>query len=107
MNAKIEFLEETKGRVVKCAEVSYMTSWVAEDDTLIVKLPIEYSDQDLEEFLKKLDFEYDNGYGIQYLYGTIWYTDGTWSERYEYDGSEIWLFKSCPPIPDSLTKNKD
>lgn len=35
----------------------------------------------LEEVLPNLDFIYDNGYGSQELDGTIWYTDGSWSER--------------------------
>jgi len=43
-----------------------------------------------------LDFEYDNGYGGQEIYGYIWYSDGTWSERKEYDGSEEWAHKKCP-----------
>jgi hypothetical protein len=54
-----------------------------------------------DELLKQLDFEYDNGYGAQHLFGYIWYEDGTWSERHEYDGAEGWEHKSCPPLPDS------
>ena len=49
-----------------------------------------------------LDFEYDNGYGSQELYGHIWYTDGTWSERYEYNGDERWVHKSCPALPERI-----
>ena len=52
-----------------------------------------------DEVVPLLDFEYDSGYGGQELYGNIWYTDGTWSERGEYDGSEWWEHKICPPIP--------
>lgn len=52
-----------------------------------------YSDKDYEEFLNKIDHEYSNSYGIQHLFGYIWYSDGTWSERYEYDGSEMWDYK--------------
>jgi len=54
----------------------------------------------LPEVLPLLDFEYDNGYGGQELFGNVWYTDGTWSERGEYDGSEWWEHKVCPPIPE-------
>ena len=53
----------------------------------------------LEEVLPNLDFDYDNNYGGQKLYGNIWYTDGTWSERKEYDGSEWWVYKKCPTCP--------
>jgi len=53
----------------------------------------------LEEVLPNLDFDYDDGYGGQKLYGNIWYTDGTWSERGEYDGAEWWVYKKCPTCP--------
>lgn len=45
-------------------------------------------------FLVSLDFEYDSGYGGQELFGVIWYVDGTWSERGEYDGTEWWEHQS-------------
>lgn len=32
----------------------------------------------------------------------IWFKDGTWGERYEYDGAECWEYKKCPPVPDEL-----
>ena len=50
----------------------------------------------LDQVLPQLDFEYDQGYGGQYLFGYIWYADGTWSERGEYDGSEWWEHKEKP-----------
>ena len=53
----------------------------------------------LDEVLPQLDFEYDSGYCRQELFGNVWYADGTWSERGEYDGSEWWEHKECPPIP--------
>jgi len=46
-----------------------------------------------------LDVEYDNGFGSQELFGTIWYADGTWSSREEYDGSEYWGYHKCPELP--------
>ena len=54
----------------------------------------------LPEVLPLLDFEYNNGFGGQNLFGHIWYTDGTWSERGEYDGAEWWEYKKCPDIPE-------
>tara|TARA_R110000822_G_scaffold65508_3_gene160309 strand:- start:298 stop:567 length:270 start_codon:yes stop_codon:yes gene_type:complete len=44
----------------------------------------------LSTVLPDLDFDYDNGYCSQQLFGFIWYSDGTWSCRGEYDGSEWW-----------------
>ena len=54
--------------------------------------------------------DYDSGYGSQQLFGTIWYKDGTWSTRGEYDGSEWWKYNSCPELPkllDRLDKVRD
>jgi len=53
----------------------------------------------LEDIIERLDFKYDDGYGGQELFGTIWYADGTWSDRREYDGSEWWEHHVCPSIP--------
>lgn len=49
------------------------------------------------ELLKAVD--YDDGYGGQELFGTIWLKDGSWYERAEYDGSEWWVHRVCPPLP--------
>lgn len=57
----------------------------------------------LEQVLPRLNFSYDRGYGHQYIFGTIWYTDGTWSERGEYDGSEWWAHRACPPLPEGVS----
>lgn len=61
-----------------------------------------HSLQELYSFLDKMNIEYDGGFGTQYLFGTIWYQDGTWSERGEYDGSEWWEFRRCPEIYEEL-----
>ena len=58
----------------------------------------------MKNFLDQIDFEYDNGFGCQELFGTIWYEDGTWSSRGEYDGSEWWEYNSCPKIPKEFLK---
>ena len=54
------------------------------------------------EFINRLNFIYDDGFGSQEFFGYIWYTDGTWSERKEYDGAEGWIYKSVPDIPPEL-----
>ena len=54
------------------------------------------------EVIECLDFEYDSGYGGQELFGYIWYKDGTWSERGEYDGSEWWEHKERPALDVSI-----
>ena len=104
-NCREEFLDEVNGHDLLCAiiydedpEPDYR------DEPLEPKaiLKPEYSPNDLSEFIQKLNFEYDSGYGSQHVFGIIWYKDGTWSERGEYDGAEWWEYKSCPAIPDAL-----
>ena len=60
-----------------------------------------------QQFMNALDFKYDAGYGGQQLHGTIWFTDGTWATRDEYDGLEWWEHHNKPEIPLSLTSRKD
>ena len=97
-NAKNEFVEEIRGKSTLCASLE------RDDNTYC--LQIGHSKAEFDEFLESLDFEYDSGYGGQKLYGTIWYDDGTWSERGEYDGSEWWEYKQCPDIPKRCTTFK-
>ena len=58
-----------------------------------------YTTGTLEEILPLLDFDYDSGFGTQELFGTIWFADGSWADRYEYDGSEWWDHHTPPALP--------
>lgn len=103
INALAEFLTHTKNcPPIKCVYIEYDNANYAYNDgrpcTDVVTLPVGYTEADYQVFLEELDFEYDDGYGAQELSGVIWYTDGTWSKRDEYDGSEWWLLCSCPDI---------
>lgn len=99
-NAKSEFLEQIKNRGLVCAKL--ILGDVYSDDRKVFALKQKYTESDLESFLKSIDFLYDNGFGGQELFGFIWHTDTTWSERYEYDGAESWDYKEIPAIPDDL-----
>jgi hypothetical protein len=118
MNAKEEFLEHIEDRKVLCAYIkksSEIDQLMEIDEYLFNNgdrpnlgsiLHKGYSQEDFDEFLKSIDFEYYNGYGGQELFGTIWYEDGTWSSRGEYDGSEWWRHFEVPEILEELlTKN--
>ena len=83
-NARREILDHIGDRDVKY--VSVILNGISIDGTL-------------PEVLPRLDEEYVEGYGSLYLRGTIWYTDGTWSTRREYDGAEWWCHISRPPCP--------
>ena len=58
-----------------------------------------------EQDLDVLDFEYNNGYGTQHIFGVILFRDGSWLERFEYDGSEDFVFKKSPSIQE-VQENK-
>ena len=103
MNCKEEFLSEIYGHELLCAKIRYnKLRFYSCDDEKTALLPVGFTGTDSERFLDELDFEYDNGWGSQEVFGIIWYTDGTWSERSEYDGSEWWVYRYCPKIPEDL-----
>ena len=102
-NAKAEFIEEAKGKSVLCANIGHCLDGISRHVTAIL-LPCDYTPAEYDAFLQSLDFVYDAGFGAQELYGIIWYTDGTWSTRYEYDGSEEWRKRQVPVIPEYLKK---
>ena len=97
MNALKELLEHIEDRNVEYVEIIYGDHW--EDQELQKPREIRGT---LEEVVPHLNFDYDNGYGSQYLNGVIWYADGTWSEREEYDGSEWWTHRFRPEIPQPM-----
>jgi hypothetical protein len=78
---------------VKCAYISN------DDSTECWILKQNYTQEEYKSFLSSLDFEYDDGYGLQQLFGIVWFTDDTWLERGEYDGSEWWEYNKTPEIP--------
>ena len=86
MNAKKELLEEIEGKEVEHIKIGKYIDW---DNKEIIE-------GSLEECLPRLDYDYDSGFGGQRLFGFIWYKDGSWSERGEYDGSEWWSHKTPP-----------
>jgi hypothetical protein len=107
-NAKAEFIDEVEGKPVLCAEVSY-EFFHKEQQKYVVKnywLLCAYDPAKYDAFLQSLDFVYNAGFGGQELYGVIWYADGTWSERYVYDGEEEWVHCRVPVVPEHLKKTK-
>jgi len=105
--AKDELIEDIAGLYdpkVKCANIIRGDEYSHDRRSYVLK--INYSNDNLLEFLELLSFKYDNGYGRQYLYGIVWLEDGTWLSRYEYDGSECWTHNSCPDIPDCCSQKE-
>ena len=106
VNAKLEFLRMTGGMEnVKCAWVFYSeTSFYDDEGDERYDLPVDYTDEQWDNFLKALDFDYDAGFGTQMLDGTVWFHNGNWLDRDEYDGSEWWVYRQAPKIPSVLLR---
>jgi hypothetical protein len=104
-NAKQELLDTIGSNIanLRCATITHSPfDWSEEVPSKKIVLKEGYSQADLDEFISKLDFEYDGGYGSQELFGMVWFNDGYWMDRYEYDGSERWDWHKYPTIPDEL-----
>jgi|688.fasta_scaffold1218650_2 hypothetical protein len=102
MNAKEELLmtlQQTDNlNNVKCVYIYKETDFYNISNIAVLKLG--YSEEDWQKFLEALDFTYDHGYGSQELFGNVWFKDGSWLSRAEYDGSEWWNHSTCPEIPE-------
>ena len=101
-NARREFESEVEEFEVRCAWVCFDEIYSFNEENRIY-LREGYIPEEYEEFLQKIDREYDAGYGTQHLTGIIWLKDGNWIVREEYDGSELWSHKSLPEIPEKCT----
>jgi hypothetical protein len=105
MNAKEELqkvlnFQEQKGRSLVCAEITHEGEWG--EDASKIELKVGHTKEQAEAFFNQLNFKYNNGYGTQELYGTVWLTHDVWLSRWEYDGSEGWQVNKRPIIPDYL-----
>lgn len=104
-NAKTDFIEAVKevGKKPKAALFEEVYWGVDEKDRRKFLLPVGYTNEQYSGFLESLDFKYDDGYGSQVFGGTIWFDDGTYCDRGEYDGSEWWEYHEAPEIPVELS----
>lgn len=94
----MNLLEETRKILERHGYRFSQIEWavIGMDDYPVKKyryLPPLHVERDLERFLKEIDFDYDDGFGGQYVFGKIMLVDGSWVERAEYDGSEWWEYK--------------
>ena len=108
MNAKDEFIKHTSevSASIICALLVREIFDSESYDYVGVEyiLPTNYTADEYDKFLQKIDFEYDSGFGVQEIFGIIIYDDKSWSERGEYDGSEWWEYQCLPEIPKSCRR---
>lgn len=100
MNAKEELLNIVGSKPVLAATITIFQNYRKNVKEFLLKQ--NHSQNDWLHFLEQLNFEYDDGYGLQELFGTVWLDYGTWLERGEYDGSEWWAHRECPVLPEEL-----
>lgn len=107
MNATVELLAHIEDRKIKAAKVwwdefyrhSYSEEDVLMNNSFIHTLYPGYSRQEYKDFMSFLNREYPHIGSWQYLYGTIWYEDGTWSSRDQNNGFEWWTHNKTPQLP--------
>lgn len=83
---------------IKAAEIKYENLV----STKYIDLKVQYSDEEMKQFLKELNFEYYDNHGNQNVFGIIWLIDGSWLERNQIKGVEMWVLKESPQIPERL-----
>ena len=95
MNSKEEFENhvKNKGKIVT-AKIGFENNYNWNEWYL---LPKNYTKEQYNEFLIKINKYYDSGYGSQELDGIILFKD-SYSTRGEYDGSEWWENHKLPTI---------
>lgn len=101
-NAKQEFLDLTTrlGLAVEAVSIKMdsFDMYTEEPQWTKIILKQNYSAVEYREFIARLEFTYNDGFGGQELFGTIWFKDGSWATRAEYDGSEWWEHQTRPEI---------
>ena len=87
-------------RNIQAAQISFGVQYEPYDKWEWETLYPGHSDSEFDQWLSKInEFEYDAGYGCQFLFGTIWLKNNLWMTRGEYDGSEWWVICRRPPLP--------
>lgn len=104
----LSILERNKC-TIRCATIKRDIGYWDDADAYIAEEPIilreGYTSEEYQEFLHRIDFDYDAGYGMQEIDGTIWLMKpNTWLTRGEYDGSEWWEYNECPTVPEELKR---
>ena len=96
INAREEFLKALGEDYSVSDIIAYNVVFEDNED------PEDFKGTDPEQLLNYLDRNYNNGYGCQWLFGTVLLKDGVWMTRGEYDGSEWWELNIPPKVEDLL-----
>ena len=90
---QINLLEETKAVLADNGKTMDDIIYICSED---YRIPI-------SDFELLADVNYDNGFGGQEILPDLKLCGANfWLERYEYDGSEWWEYKTMPAIPEKI-----
>lgn len=86
----INLLEETLKDMEDLGKTVLDVSWIGSSSGEFIG--------DWDRFRLLADIGYHNGYGHNEIVSNlvIVFKDKSWLERYEYDGSECWVYKEIP-----------
>jgi hypothetical protein len=105
LNAKTELLEDVGGcwNNVLCAHLEINCEFGVKN----LHLKKGWKAENLESFLKELDFDYDSR-DPMIKEGTVWLSDGSWLSRetevnYSEQWAEWWEEHRIPPVPNFLS----
>lgn len=96
INAKEELLETLQEIGKSIEDIEFAGVYYDCSNYDIGKPGARCATEDTNFLLDFLNFSYDEGFGMQYIYGYILFSDGSWLERREYDGAEWWKFMTIP-----------
>lgn len=101
-------LEETIEELKRNEKGSKDVEWVGCIKTGDYKRNREFNGtKSWEDFIEWADFEYYEGFGgVEVSMSLVIVGKNWWLERYEYDGSECWVFKMLPSKIDYERKAK-
>ena len=94
---EINFQDETIKKIISLGYNPDDIAWIGTSEECF----------SIDNFFNVINFNYNNGYGWNEIRSDlkIVFTDYSWLERSEYDGSEWWSYKSCPRMPDTMCEN--
>jgi hypothetical protein len=104
LNAKTELqdliksVHETYNAEPIAVDISIRPDYTDSNNINVVFI-LDQEHKSLDELISPLDYNYDCSYGHQYVHGMVWFTNGIWASRSEYDGSEYWTIKKYPNLP--------
>jgi hypothetical protein len=119
MNAKKEFLEfvEENNLQLKCGTFEKLKYWWEDrrqkKECKIINLPVNYTQEELGDFLSELDFEdsmksdeNSKDPTFQLGYNVVWFADGSWARHRYVEGIWrcVWVHYAVPPIPETLKR---